>query len=358
MKNVDFKMGHVKCVDTVNKTITTQYGTTSYDKLIIAAGTTNNFFGNDKLRESVFTLKSASEAMRLKNEILDHMERACLCKSPSDRRRMLSFVVVGAGPSGVEVAGAIGEMKKYLLSREYPEIRRDDISIILVEGADRVLRTMSPQAEKAYEYLGHLMVDVRLERTMTSYENNIVTLSDGEQIYCETVIWTAGITGETISGFAPETFGPGNRFIVDEYNRVAGCDDVFALGDIALMTTEKHKRGYPQLAQVAIQQAVNLAGNLNRHEFTSKFEYNDKGSMATVGRNRAVADLKHIHLFGRLAWMIWMFIHLISLLGMRNKLNVLINWVWAYFTYSTSLRLLVHTTKYPVRKRWDTPDNE
>lgn len=359
MKNVDFKMGHVKCVDTINKTITTQYGTTSYDKLIIAAGTTNNFFGNDKLRESVFTLKSASEAMRLKNEILDHMERACLCKSPSDRRRMLSFVVVGAGPSGVEVAGAIGEMKKYLLSREYPEIRRDDISIILVEGADRVLRTMSPQAsEKAYEYLGHLMVDVRLERTMTSYENNIVTLSDGEQIYCETVIWTAGITGETISGFAPETFGPGNRFIVDEYNRVAGCDDVFALGDIALMTTEKHKRGYPQLAQVAIQQAVNLAGNLNRHEFTSKFEYNDKGSMATVGRNRAVADLKHIHLFGRLAWMIWMFIHLISLLGMRNKLNVLINWVWAYFTYSTSLRLLVHTTKYPVRKRWDTPDNE
>ena len=181
MKNVDFKMGHVKCVDTVNKTITTQYGTTSYDKLIIAAGTTNNFFGNDKLRESVFTLKSASEAMRLKNEILDHMERACLCKSPSDRRRMLSFVVVGAGPSGVEVAGAIGEMKKYLLSREYPEIRRDDISIILVEGADRVLRTMSRQAsEKAYEYLGHLMVDVRLERTMTSYENTIVTLSDGE----------------------------------------------------------------------------------------------------------------------------------------------------------------------------------
>lgn len=358
MKNINFNIGEVKNVDTKAQTVTTQFETLHYDHLVIAAGTTNNFFGMNNLRDSVYTLKSTAESLRLKNELLDRLERASICKDEKQRRQLLSFVVIGAGPTGVEIAGAIGEMKKYILHREYPEISKDDITITLIEGSDRVLRTMSPiSSQKAYEYLGHLMVDVKLNLTMTKYENNIVTLSNGEEIYCETLIWTAGITGETIHGFDKEVFGPGNRFIVDDYNKVKGFDNIYALGDIAFLTSPIFTRGYPQMAQVAIQQAVNLAKNLNEDVFKFPFKYKDKGSMATVGRNRAVADLKTFHLYGRPAWMSWMFIHLISLLGMRNKLSVLINWVWAYFTYSTSLRLLVRPSKYPYRKHWDQTEN-
>jgi len=197
------------------------------------------------------------------------------------------------------------------------------------------------------------MVDVRLKHLMKSYKDNVLTLDDGSTIYSEMVIWTAGVTGESFifegTDYRP---GRGNRFAVDEHNRVIGLDDVFALGDIAMMATEKYPKGHPQLAQPAIQQGRHLAKSLNTDRWDKPFVYNDKGSMATVGRNLAVADLKSIHLKGWLAWIAWMFVHLISLLGMRNKLTVLINWTWAYFTYSTSLRMLLHSTKYPLRTRW------
>ena len=357
MDDVRYEMGNVEKVDPVAKTVTTQFNTIKYDKLIIAAGTTNNYFGIQGLKEKVFTLKSVNQALRLKSEILERLERASLCKDPDRRKELLSFVVIGAGPTGVEIAGAIGEMKRYILKREYPELSRNDITVTLIEGTNRVLRTMSEKSsEKAYDYLRHLMVDVQLERTMTKYENNVVELSDGRNIYSEVVIWTAGITAEPVEGFSKETFGPGNRFIVDEFNKVKDYEDVYAIGDISFLTSPKFQRGYPQLAQVAIQQSANLAKNLNKGAFTSKFEYNDKGSMATIGRNRAVCDLNKIHLYGLPAWMIWMFIHLISILGMRNKLSTLINWVWAYFTYSTSLRLVLRPSKYPERDHWDFTD--
>ena len=357
MDDVRYEMGNVEKVDPVAKTVTTQFNTIKYDKLIIAAGTTNNYFGIQSLKEKVFTLKSVNQALRLKSEILERLERASLCKDPDRRKELLSFVVIGAGPTGVEIAGAIGEMKRYILKREYPELSRNDITVTLIEGTNRVLRTMSEKSsEKAYDYLRHLMVDVQLERTMTKYENNVVELSDGRNIYSEVVIWTAGITAEPVEGFSKETFGPGNRFIVDEFNKVKDYEDVYAIGDISFLTSPKFQRGYPQLAQVAIQQSANLAKNLNKGAFTSKFEYNDKGSMATIGRNRAVCDLNKIHLYGLPAWMIWMFIHLISILGMRNKLSTLINWVWAYFTYSTSLRLVLRPSKYPERDHWDFTD--
>jgi NADH dehydrogenase len=198
------------------------------------------------------------------------------------------------------------------------------------------------------------MVDVKLGKIMKSYENDVVTFADGEEIYSEMVIWTAGVTGEPMEIVGAEfQRGPGNRFVVDEYNRVKGLDDVFALGDIALMMGGDYPKGHPQLAQVAIQQAALLAKHLNKGEFKQAFKYNDKGSMATVGRNRAVADLNHMHLYGRPAWLAWMFVHLISILGMRNKISVLMNWIWAYCTYSTSLRLLIHTSKFPLRRRWN-----
>ncbi len=354
VKGARYNMGNVEFINVKEKIVTTQFETLKYDKLVIAAGTTNNFFGLTDLYKKVYTLKSTSEALRCRNEILDRLERASLCKDAKERKKLLSFVVIGGGPTGVEIAGAIGEMKRYILDREYPNIPKEDLNIILVEGTDRLLRAMTETASReVLEYLGHLMVEVKLEKTMASYEDNVVKFSDGEELYSEMVIWTAGVTGEPIEIFGTEVKrGPGNRFIVDDYNRVVGMDDVYALGDIALMMSGAYPKGHPQLAQVAIQQAKLLAKQLNKGEFKQSFKYVDKGSMATVGRNRAVADLKHIHLYGRPAWLTWMFIHLISILGMRNKITVLITWVWAYFTYSSSLRLLLHTNKYPLRSRW------
>lgn len=354
-RSLRYHMGEVRTIDVSRREVRTQFETIEYDRLVIAAGTTNNFFGNTELIKSVFTMKSAAEATRCRNEILDRLERASLCQDDIEaRRRLLSFVVVGGGPTGVEIAGAIGEMKRYIIPREYPSIDPEDLQIVLLEGQDRLLGPMSKESSaEAYEYLGKLMVDVRLDKLMKSYEDNIVTLNDGTKIYSEMVLWTAGVTGETFlyegTDFKP---GRGNRFPVDEQNRVIGLDDVYALGDICLMQTEDYPNGHPQLAQVAIQQGRLLAKQLNAGTWDKKFKYVDKGSMATVGRNLAVADLNHMHLKGSIAWLAWMFVHLISLLGMRNKLTVLINWVWAYFTYSTSLRILLHSTKYPLRTRW------
>lgn len=351
-----YNMGEVAEIDCDNKRVTTGYETLPYDKLIIAAGTTNNFFNMPQLQRSVFTIKSTSEALRCRNEILDRLERASLTRDADKRRRLLSFVVIGGGPTGVEIAGALGEMKRYIIRREYPSIDMDDMRITLVEGSDRLLRTMSHEASaNALKSLGELMVDVRLNANMSGYDSNTVTLADGSALYAETVIWTAGVTGVSLNVKSRNepVYGRGHRFPVNEYCRVSWAEDLFAIGDIALMTGDPdYPDGHPQLAQVAIQQSAMLARNLNAGSFTRKFKYNDKGSMATIGRNRAVADLGGMHLSGYPAWIIWMFIHLISILGMRNKVTVLINWLWAYFSYGTSLRLLIHPDRYPLRSRW------
>lgn len=353
VKGARFHLGEVKSIDVARKEIHTQFETLQYDKLVIAAGTTNNFFGNPELIKHVYTIKTASEAMRCRDEILDRLERASLTHDREMKRKLLSFVVIGGGPTGVEVAGALGEMKRDIISREYPDIDPEDVSITLLEGQDRVLGTMSDLASrKALEYLKRLMVDVKVSHLMKSFEDNIVTLDDGTRMYSGMVIWTAGVTGINFEITGGEiTPARGNRFEVDRTNLVKGTDDIYALGDIALMTYDAYPHGCPQLAQVAIQQAKLLAANLNKGK-KDEFTYKDKGSMATVGRNLAVADLNHVHLTGFTAWLTWMFIHLISILGMRNKVTVLINWIWAYCTYNTSLRLLIHTTRYPLRSRW------
>lgn len=353
-KGTRFHMGEVKEIDTVKRTVSTQFETISYDKLIIAAGCKNNFFGNDDLVKYVYTLKSAAEAMRIRNEILDRLERASLITDMEMQRKMLSFVVVGGGPTGVEIAGAIGEMKRDILPREYPTIDPDNVKILLIEGADRLLGSMSVESSiKAKKYLGKLMVDVRLKTMMDSYSDNIIHLKDGSEIFSALLIWTAGITAETFN-FPNGNLqtAHGNRFPVDAYNRVIGQEDIFAIGDIAYMPTEHYPKGLPQLAQVAIQQARHLAKQINSGKFEKEFKYKDKGSMATVGRNLAVAELPHLKMGGFIAWLMWMFVHLISILGMRNKVSVLINWIWEYFTYNTSLRILLHSTRYPLRRRW------
>lgn len=353
-RNVTYHMGHVKGIDLQNKTVTTSYEIISYDKLILAAGSTNNYFGMQGLGEETYGIKTVAEATHTRDEILDRFERGAICKDRERRRQLLSFLVVGGGPSGVEIAGALGEMKKYILKKEYPELEPDDVTITLVEGTSRLLGAMSAKSQRqALKGLQELMVNVRLDTMMKDYTDKYVTFADGHKEYYETLIWTAGVKGEPMPGIPGEAIGPGGRVLVDEYNRVKGYESsLFAVGDIALMITDNYPKGHPQMAQPAIQQAVNLARNLNSGEFVRKFVYKDKGSMATIGKNKAVADIAGTSFGGLFAWLIWMMVHLMSILGMRNKLSVLVNWFWNYMFYSTSLRLLLRPTRFPRRRHW------
>ncbi len=354
MPGVSYHMGHVKNIDVEKRQVTTSYETLDYDRLIIAAGSTNNYFGMDSLAEETYGIKTVGQAAHTRDEILDRFERGALCTDPERRRQLLSFVVVGGGPSGVEIAGALGEMKKYILAKEYPELKPDDVTITLIEGAPTLLGAMRPESQqKALEGLRDLMVNVRLNTLMTDYKDKYITFKDGHKEYCETLIWTAGVKGEPMPGLPAEVVGRGNRIIVDRFNRVEGYGDtLFAVGDIALMETEKYPHGHPQMAQPAIQQGATLAKNLNRGSFDIPFHYHDKGSMATIGKHRAVADLPKFTFSGFFAWLVWMLVHLLSILGMRNKLSVLMNWFWNYMFYSTSLRLLLRPTKFPLRRHW------
>lgn len=351
--NVSYHMGHVKNIDFESRTVTTSYETLEYDKLVIAAGSTNNYFGMEGLQENVFGIKTTGEASHARDEILDRLERGCMEQDSERRKELLSFLVIGGGPAGVEIAGALGEMKRDVLPREYPELDPDDMSITLVEGADRLLSAFDPKlSQKAYVYLSQLMVDIRLNTVMKGYVDKKVLFADGHDEYWETLIWTAGVKGENMPGIPDEMIGRGGRIIVDAFNQVKGANDVFAIGDIALMQTKDYPNGHPQVAQPAIQQARNLAYNLNHKELRREFKYKDKGTMATIGRNKAIAQIGKMTFAGRFAWWLWMAIHLISILGVRTKISVLINWIWNYCTYTTSLRLLMRPVKYPIRKHW------
>lgn len=350
LRHVRFRMGEALSVDTQQHILRTNTGDIEYDYLVLATGTTNNFFNMPELRERVYTLKSTAEAIRLRNEILFSLERAGTCPDPEKRRTLLCFTVVGGGPTGVEIAGALGEMKKYILAREYPEIDPCDMRVVIVEGANCLLQNMSPEAStKAKQYLEQLEVEVITGHTMKSFDGTYVDFDNGAQIKCHTLIWTAGITGEPLQGIPESSIGRGKRIITDEFNRVKGCKNIFAIGDIALLSEKNYPNGHPQVAQVAIQQSELLAKNLNENRFETPFRYKDKGSMATIGRNRAVADLPHIKLYGRPAWFTWMGVHLVSILGMKNKIITLLNWCWYYFTYNATLRLLIRPTRFPKR---------
>lgn len=355
-KGVTFHLGSARTVDTVRRCVITDHETIPYDKVVIAFGTTNNFFGNESLKDEVYTLKSNDQAIRIRNEILYRCELAAIEPDREKRRRMLTFVVIGGGPAGVEMAGAIGELKRYILKRDYPSIPPDDMTVALYEGRDKLLAAMSQKSsDDAFRDLKSLLVDIHLGRQMKSYTDNVVTFDDGTTVYSEMVIWTAGVTGRPLefTGTDYQT-ARGGRYQTDPCCRVLGLDDVFAIGDVNLMTSPKYPHGLPQLAQVAIQQGRFLAENFNRDRWNKEFSYKDKGSMATIGRNRAVVDMDRLHLDGFIAWLAWMFIHLVSLLGMRNKISVLISWFWAYFSYNTALRLLLSGSKYPKRGRmWD-----
>ncbi len=351
MKGCNFIYGEVKTIDTVARTVTTGLSTIPYDKLVIAAGTTNNFFGIDNLQQRVCTLKSTSQAIRTRNEVLLKLERAAVEPDAGRRRRMLTFAVIGGGPTGVEIAGALGELKRYVIPREDPSISPEEVKVVLAEGSDRLLRTMSQASSRhALSALGKLMVDVRLGKVMKSYDDNgLITFADGDTLCADTMIWTAGITAEPLDfvGFTPEKC-PGGRLSVDCYNRICGADDIYAIGDIAYHADKSQPDGCPQLAQGAIQQGRRLADNLNNPDRQRPFVYKDKGSMATIGRNHAVVDLHRAHFSGWFAWITWMAVHLLSLLGMRNKVITLLDWTWSYFTFSSSLRIILRPSRNPA----------
>ena len=343
-KNLQIRLAEVLAIDSVNNKIETTIGEFFYDYLVIAIGCTTNFFGNDEIRSHAFTLKTTYDAINIRNHILQTFEDIISAEA-SDREGLLNLTIVGAGPTGVELAGAFAEIKNNILPKDYPDIDFTHFKISLIEGSKDTLNSMSISAKQiSKKYLQKMGVNIITETFVKRYDGNLLELSNGNIIKSKTVIWAAGVIGNTIKGLPNNIQAVGNRIEVNRTNLVEGTKNIFAIGDIALMKTPKYQKGHPQLANVAINQAKNLAFNLNKAK-TNEFEYKDLGSMATIGRNKAVVDLPHFKFKGYFAWLVWMFLHLMLILSVRNKLIIFINWVWAYLTKDTSLRLILKQTK-------------
>ena len=345
-KDFYFRMARVTGIDLENKKIATLVGELSYDMLVIANGSKTNYFGNQEMYDRTFPMKQVPQALNLRSHMLQNFEQTVMSPDPEEQDRLTNFVVVGGGPTGVEVAGALGELKNHVLPKDYPDIDFDIMKLHLVDAGPRLLAGMSEKSsEKAMQYLEDFGIDVRMNTRLEDYDGRDVTLTDGTVIPTKTVIWAAGVTGNVIDGLPSEVVDRG-RVLVNEFNQVEGYEEVYALGDIAAMYTEENPKGFPMVAPVAIQQALNVAKNLKRdlkQQPLVKFKYKDKGSMATIGRNRAVVDMPRFHFGGLFAWMVWMFVHLMSIVGFRNRLVILSNWVWSYMTYDRGTRLIIRT---------------
>ncbi len=347
-KNVQIRLAEVISIHPAANKINTSIGEFEYDFLVLAIGCTTNFFGNKEIDRNSFTLKSTSDAITIRNHVLQMFEDIISAKE-TEKESLLNMVIAGAGPTGVELAGAFAEIKKNILPKDYPGIDFSKFNITLVEGSKYTLNNMSNSAKTASrKYLEQMGVNVLTETIVKNYDGEILTFSNRNTIKTKTVIWTAGVTPNMVEGIPHESFTKGNRIKVSRTNKVEGCSAVFALGDIAYMQTPMYPMSHPQVANVAINQAKNLAKNFKRMANGKKwveFEYKDRGTMATIGRNKAVVDLPFIKFKGYLAWLTWMFLHLMLILSVRNKLIIFINWAWAYFTKDTSLRLILTPNK-------------
>ena len=356
-KNFFYRMAEVRSIFPKHKIIQTSIGKVHYDYLVLAAGSTTNFFGNKHVEEEAMPMKNVSEAMGLRNALLDNFERALTCAGEQERRELLNVVIVGGGASGVEIAGALSEMKNFVLPKDYPDLPSNLMHIYLIEAGDRLLASMSRESSaKVERYLRSMGVDVQLGKMVTDYRDHRVMMKDGSSIPTRTFIWVSGVAAQPVGNLPETLLGRGRRIKVDAYNRMEGLDGVFCIGDQCIMTADDaYPGGHPQLAQVAIQQGTLLARNLVRLEAGEElvpFRYKNLGTMATVGRNRAVAEFKEVKFGGFFAWFLWLAVHLRSILGVRNKLVVLFNWVWNYFSYSQSLRMIVYAKKAKeVRER-------
>lgn len=349
-KNMHFRLAEVHRIDTQLQKVRTDIGDLHYDHLVIATGTRTNFFGNKTIEENAIWMKSLPQALNIRSLMFENLEKANRTEDPVKRKELLRFVIAGAGPTGVELSGAFAELRSNVLQADYPDMDTSEIEIHLIEGADRVLPPFSKQSsEKAQKFLEEMGVIIHLETFVGNYENNRVTTKGDLVLDTATFIWSAGVTGASIEGFEETALLPKlNRYKVDRYNRVAGFQNIYAIGDIALMETEDFPKGHPQLAQPAIQQGKNLAKNFKkmlRKEELEPFKYFDKGSMATIGRNKAVVDMGKIHFGGFLAWFIWMFIHLWFLVGFRNRVVTFFNWTYSYLNYDKAARLIVRPFK-------------
>jgi NADH:ubiquinone reductase (H+-translocating) len=349
-----FRLGEVNGIKPESNCIETSIGSVKYDYLIIASGATTNFYGMKDVEQNSHPMKTVIDAIKLRNIIIRNFETALLTDDKELMNSLMDFVIVGGGPTGVELAGSIAELKRYVFPKDYPELEVSQMDIHLVEATPRLLNGMSDIAgKKALEYLEAMGVHVHLNTAVKTYDGYEVVFGSGEKLISRTLIWAAGVKGNPVAGITAESLGRANRFKVDEYNRVKGYDNIFAIGDVALMEGDPgYPNGHPMMAPPAMQQGKLVAQNIERlieKKELKPFRYKDKGSMATVGRNRAVVDLKSFKFQGFFAWFVWMFVHLMSLIGFRNKFFVLMNWLWSYFSYDKSNRLIIARPKDGVQ---------
>ena len=345
-KDFFFRMAKVESVNTDKKIINTTVGEIDYDYLVMAFGAKTNFFGNKDIEATTLPMKSVSEAMRLRNIILRNLELALTEEDPARKQALMNIVVVGGGASGVEIAGAVAEMKKNIIARDYPDLDSSQMHIYLVNAVDRLLSAMDPVSSKRAERdLKELHVHIRQPQFATEYKDGILKTSAGLEIPTQTVIWVSGICANTVEGFPAESIGHAGRFLTDRFCRVKGVKDVYAIGDVSLVEgDEEYPLGHPQLAQVAMQQAKTVAKNfkaMSKGKELKPFKYKNLGVMATIGRNHAVAEISGKKFGGFPAWALWLVVHLRSILGVKNKTFILLNWVWNYINYKQSLRLIL-----------------
>lgn len=342
-KNFHFRIADVETIDTTKNIIHTNIGELSFDKLIVATGSTTNFYGNEEIEHNAMSMKTIPEALDLRSLILQNLEKALLTNDLNERKELMNFVIVGGGPTGVELAGALGELKNHVLHNDYPDLDIRIMNVHLVQSGDRLLPGFSDRASaKAEKYLRDMDVHLWLNTRVLNYDGQFVD-TNNKDLYANTLIWAAGVKGDLIYGFPNEVIMD-NRLKVNQFNQVEGFEHIFAIGDVACMVSEEYPHGHPMVAQPAIQQGLRLAKNLNnlsRSKPMKEFKYSDKGAMATIGRNKAVADLGKYSFSGWFAWMIWIFVHLVSLVGFRNKMVALVNWVTQYFSYNKSVRLII-----------------
>jgi NADH:ubiquinone reductase (H+-translocating) len=344
-KDFYFRMAKAIRFDPERKLLTTDIGDVSFDYLVLATGTDTSFFGNEKLRELTLQMKSIREALDMRSYILQNFEKALTMAEGTEKEALFDYVICGAGPTGVELAGALAELKKHVLPNDYPEIDFKRMQIYLIDGGNRVLGAMNEKSSsKALDYLRQMGVDVLLNKRVKDYDGTIVTMSDGTTLHTKTLIWAAGVKGVPVEGFPADAINPSGRILTDRMNRVKGLPNVFALGDAAQIEGDPDfENGHPQVAQVAIQQATQLGNNLVRTTGMQwkPFTYRDKGSMATIGRNKAVVETSWLKSQGFIAWLIWMFVHLMFLVGFRNRFVVLLNWTISYINYDRGMRLII-----------------
>ena len=352
-KNFFFRMAEARAVFPDKKILQTSIGKIDYDYLVFAAGTTTNFYGNENIEKWAIPMKTVSEAMGLRNALLSNLERALTCATDEERQELLNVVIVGGGATGVEIAGALSEMKRYVIPYDYPDMDSSMMHIYLLEAADRLLAGMSQDSsQKAYDFLTGMGVDVQFGKMVTDYRDHKVIMKDGQEIPTRTFLWVSGVRAQSVVGIDGDKLGRGFRIVVDEFNRIPGMDGLFAIGDQCLQTSDPaYPGGHPQLAHGAIQQAALLAKNIQKiaegkdDSALKPFRYKNLGSMATVGRNKAVVEIGKFHSQGFFAWVLWLVVHLRSILGVKNKMMVLLNWLWKYVSYNDSIRMITYATK-------------